>query len=181
MKRLVAKIGIVAGGVLAGAASVALAGQEPARHRTFATGAEAIDPADMAKLPAVPTYRLHARPRRPDRRIPQTRLAGAAGDLCRLGHDLCRQLLFPRRADRRQPKQPGELMSPAFLYNSLRPAGASCNKPLLLRHVLASWRDRGAVFLRRLRAPCSIAATPRSRRAQRARRAASGCARSGAS
>lgn len=144
--KIAGAVTLLAAGALAGAATVALAGQESVRHRTFATGAEAIDPADYAKLPAVPTYRAFT-PYGVDLsdEFPKPGWQGQQASCVAWATTYAGSSYFHGERIGRRPQQPAELMSPGFLYASLRPAGASCNKPLLLKDALVFLRDRGAV------------------------------------
>ncbi len=144
--KLVGGLALLLASALAGAATVALAGEEAVRHRTFATGAEAIDPAEYAKLPAVPTYRAFT-PYGVDLsdEFPKPGWQGQQASCVAWATTYASSSYFHGERIGRQPRQPAELMSPGFLYTSLRPAGASCNRPLLLKDALVFLRDRGAV------------------------------------
>lgn len=142
MKRVLTAIGVA----VAGMATAAITAQDAPRHRVFMTGAEAIDPADYEKLPKEPTYRAFT----PDgvdlsEEFPKPGYQGQQASCVAWATTYASSSYFQGDRIGRRPDKPGELMSPAFLYNSVRGPGKGCMTPLRLADALAFLRDRGAV------------------------------------
>ena len=136
-------MGVAVAGV-ATAAIVAAQGAPPAP--VFMTGAVAIDPDEYDRLPAAPTYRAFT-PNGVDLsdEFPRPGYQGQQASCVAWATTYASSSYFQGDRLGRQPSQPGELMSPAFIYNSLRGSGAGCMTPLRLADALVFLRDRGAV------------------------------------
>ena len=138
-------LALAAAGLATAVAPTVIAADTPP-HRVFMTGAVAIEPAEYVKLPKEPTYRAFT-PYGVDLsdEFPRPGYQGQQASCVAWATTYASSSYFHAGRLGRRPDKPGELMSPAYIYNSVRGPGKSCMTPLRLADALAFLRDRGAV------------------------------------
>lgn len=146
MKRLAAIVAGMVAGALAVAAGAALAAEE--EPFPYATGAAPSSPAQIAAVPAVPSFRASF-PVAVDLSgdFPRPGFQGQQATCVAWATAYAASSFFHGERTGRRPDEPADLMSPAYLYHQLKPRSAGCSTPLTLVDALSFLKRTGTVSL----------------------------------
>jgi hypothetical protein len=129
-----------------------VAAQAPSRtdddDPRFATGAAPIAPEDYKKLPKMGRFRAFLAPKvdLSDMFPPPSNQGSQPSCVAWASAYAARSYLYGREIGRRV-EQPVDLLSPAYIYNSLRTPGPACNSPIPIQRALDFMKADGVVSL----------------------------------
>jgi len=114
----------------------------------FVTGADPIDPAEYDQLPKVGKYRAWL-PKKVDlsENFPKPGYQGPQPDCVAWATTYAARSFLHGRETGRQPTDPGDQMSPAYVYNRLRVPGSMCDRPVRVVDALRLLQREGSVTL----------------------------------
>ncbi|MDO7836549.1 C1 family peptidase [Sphingobium sp. HBC34] len=129
---------------LSGGALVA----QQADDAQFMTGAEPVSPEDYAKLPKQGRFRAYL-PKRVDlsNAYPPPGSQGPQPNCVAWATTYAARTFLNFRDKDVQPAQPADQMSPAYVYNRLRPAGSPCTGTISIVQALTLLKNEGTVSL----------------------------------
>lgn len=122
--------------------------QPPADDALFMTGAEPVSPQDYAKLPKQGRFRAYL-PKQVDlsNAYPPPGSQGPQPNCVAWATTYAARTFLNFRDKNMQPDEPGDQMSPAYVYNRLRPAGSPCTGTISIVAALTLLKNEGAVTL----------------------------------
>lgn len=114
----------------------------------FATGADPITPQEYQKLPKIQRFRAYLAPKvdlsdmfpTPSNQGSQPSCVAWASAYA------ARSYLYSREIGKRA-EAAADVLSPSYIYNSLRPPGPACNSPIAIQRALDFMKDDGVVSL----------------------------------
>lgn len=114
----------------------------------FMTGAEPVSPEDYAKLPKQGRFRAYL-PKQVDlsNAYPPPGSQGPQPNCVAWATTYAARTFLNFRDKNVQPDEPAEQMSPAYVYNRLRPAGSPCTGAITIVQALTLLKNEGAVSL----------------------------------
>ena len=130
-------------------------------HPVYRTGATPIDPDAYAALPKLPTFRAFL-PQSVDLTpyFPKPGNQGDKPDCVAWATTYAARSFLSGRDLGRQPALPSEEMSPAYVYNRLRPPGSQCDRPTVMVDALRVLKQEGTVTLSEFPDDLRACATP---------------------
>jgi hypothetical protein len=134
-------------GLLALCASASTA-QQALDDSQFMTGAEPVSPEDYAKLPKQGRFRAYL-PKRIDlsNAYPPPGSQGPQPNCVAWATTYAARTFLNFRDKNVQPDEPSDQMSPAYVYNRLRPAGSPCTGTISIVQALTLLKNEGTVSL----------------------------------
>lgn len=137
-------------GVVIGATGIALGGATAAGNSPFpfATGAAPSDPAAIAAVPEVPSFRASF-PVAVDLtdQFPKPGYQGQQASCVAWATAYASGSFFHAERTGRRPEAPADQMSPAYVYHQIKPRGSGCMAPVTLVDTLNFLKRTGAVSL----------------------------------
>lgn len=114
----------------------------------FMTGAEPVSPEDYAKLPKQGRFRAYL-PKQVDlsNAYPPPGSQGPQPNCVAWATTYAARTFLNFRDKNVQPDEPADQMSPAYVYNRLRPAGSPCTGTISIVQALTLLKNEGAVSL----------------------------------
>lgn len=139
--------GVAALLALSGVGLSALSAQE-ADDPLFMTGAQPVSPEDYAKLPKQGRFRAYL-PKRVDlsNAYPPPGSQGPQPNCVAWATTYAARTFLNFRDKAVQPATPADQMSPAYVYNRLRPAGSPCSGTISIVQALTLLKNEGTVSL----------------------------------
>lgn len=124
------------------------AAQGPDEDEGFATGADPISPEEYQKLPKLQRFRAYLAPRvdLSDMFPPPSNQGSQPSCVAWASAYAARSYLYSKEIGRRAEK-PVDILSPAYIYNSLRAPGPACNSPIPVQRALDFMKEEGVVSL----------------------------------